>query len=269
MSIAAGEYHTCALLSNGGAKCWGDNDNYGQVGDGTKIDRLTPVDVVGLSSNVTAITTSWDYTCALLSGGGVKCWGDNWMGQLGDGTTSNYRPIPVDTAGLLSGATAITTGEYHTCALVGNGRPKCWGFDAYDGRLGVGGFLQYLAPVSVLDPGPILTINYPSGQPGSFFTITGWVFPPDGQATLSINGQTLTTTLQVNPTGSFIVFLDAASAEAGGYTVVASADGLSAAASFRLAEEAALRVQEGGGIVFSVPGGMAYHNFVYFPLVGR
>ena len=84
-AVAAGERHTCALTTTGGVKCWGNNHD-GELGDGTKKDRITPVDVVGLTSGVTAITTGWRHVCALMTTGGIKCWGNNHDGQLGDGT---------------------------------------------------------------------------------------------------------------------------------------------------------------------------------------
>jgi len=131
--IATGERHTCALTTAGGVKCWGNNHD-GQLGDGTRIDRVTPVDVVGLTSGVTVITAGWRHTCALTSGGGVKCWGNNHDGQLGDGTDSEQL-TPVEVKGLSGGVLAITARWRHTCALTSGGGAKCWG-NNHEGQLG-------------------------------------------------------------------------------------------------------------------------------------
>jgi alpha-tubulin suppressor-like RCC1 family protein len=145
-AVAAGEYHTCALTSGGGVKCWGYN-LYGQLGDGTTTDRPTPVSVSGLTSNVTTIATSYSHTCALTSGGGVKCWGANSHGQLGDGTTTD-RLRPVDVSGPTGGVTAIAAGGAHTCALTSAGGVKCWGAN-FDGQLGDGTTTDRPTPVNV------------------------------------------------------------------------------------------------------------------------
>jgi alpha-tubulin suppressor-like RCC1 family protein len=281
-AIAAGGSHTCALTSSGGMKCWGDNAS-GQLGDGTTDDRSTPVDVVGLMSTVTTIAAGGGNTCVLVLGGGVKCWGGNGSGQLGDGTMDN-RSTPVDVFGLGSGVTAIAASGGHTCALAGDGWAKCWGSDG-NGQLGIGTIIQRLTPVDVVEfTPPTLVINYRNGQPGSYFTLAGWNFPPGAQAALSINGQAITTTITVNQTGSFIFFLSTSLAEPGGYAITLSINpsgGLSldnslaapgsyvATTSFFLADDAPLRPQEGGGLTFLVPAGIALHNFMYLPVVTR
>ena len=91
-AIAAGLSHTCALTTSGGVKCWGLNAS-GQLGDGTTTQRLTPVDVSGLTSGVVAIAAGQNHTCALVTNVGVKCWGENNEGELGDGTMGT-RPFP-------------------------------------------------------------------------------------------------------------------------------------------------------------------------------
>jgi alpha-tubulin suppressor-like RCC1 family protein len=95
IAVAVGGVHTCVIV-NGAAQCWGHN-SYGELGNGTTTDSLSPVQVSGLTADVTTIVAN-SQTCAIVNGA-VKCWGLNDQSQLGDGTTTN-RSTPVTVTGL-------------------------------------------------------------------------------------------------------------------------------------------------------------------------
>jgi len=158
VAVTAGNTHTCALLADGTARCWGLDGN-GQLGDGTfgdasqKYDQRSPVTVTGLTGAV-AIAAGGFHTCAIVGGGAVKCWGDDGMGQLGDGRPGGRSLVPVSVSGL-SNVTALTLGEFHSCALLSDGTMKCWGHNGF-GQLGDGTTTNRSTPVTVAglpDPG--------------------------------------------------------------------------------------------------------------------
>ena len=146
-ALTAGWNHTCALTDAGGVKCWGSNES-GQLGDDTTIERHTPVDVVGLDSGVSALAAGGYYTCALTAASGVKCWGNNSSGQLGDDSTVE-KHMPVDVVGLDSGMSALTSGDGQSCALTEAGGIKCWGSNG-SGQLGDDTTIDKHTPVDVL-----------------------------------------------------------------------------------------------------------------------
>ena len=139
MAISAQHDHTCALLDNGSVSCWGRN-TWGQLGDGTTIDRDTPTQTASLGAGRTAVAISAHYssTCALLDDGSIACWGSNNYGQLGDGTTTD-RHTPTQTASLGAGRTAvaISSAGVNACAVLDDGSVACWGSNYY-GQLGDG-----------------------------------------------------------------------------------------------------------------------------------
>ena len=100
---------------------------------------LAPQVALAASPAVTSIVAGQDHTCA-LENGKAYCWGNNPVGELGDGNTATSPvPVPVDTSGVLDGKTLtqVTVGYSHTCVLDSTGAAYCWGWD-YDGALGDG-----------------------------------------------------------------------------------------------------------------------------------
>ena len=144
VQVAAGDYHTVVLKSDGTVWAWGDN-SYGELGDGTTMPRPAPVQVSGLTG-VTAIAAGCQHTVALKSDGTVWAWGDNYYGELGDGTTTQ-RLTPVQVPGL-TGVTAIAAGSGHTVALKTDGTVWAWGLNYY-GQLGDGTTTDKPTPVQV------------------------------------------------------------------------------------------------------------------------
>ena len=98
--VAAGYSFACALTTVGGVACWGANAS-GQLGDESTTPVLFPVAVSGLSAGVVAITTGQAHAGALTTAGGVKCWGENSSGQLGNRSTLSSS-APTDVSGLNS-----------------------------------------------------------------------------------------------------------------------------------------------------------------------
>jgi len=162
--IAAGGYHTCALLNIGKVKCWGYNevgalglgdvshrgDEPGEMGDSLPIVNL------GTNLTVIALSAGGYHNCAVLDNGQVKCWGYNDLGQLGLGDTANRGDglsemgdaLPAVDLGTGRMATAITAGERgHTCSLLDNGQVKCWGNNSA-GQLGIGDTTSHGAAAS-------------------------------------------------------------------------------------------------------------------------
>ena len=148
VAIAAGGRHTCAVLEDRSVRCWGGGEfgqlgygNTNNVGDGGRGQNQTPATAgpVNLGgARALAVAAGGRHTCVLLEDGSVRCWGFGGNGQLGYAATSVI--VDASLAGpvnLGSGrvATAISAGDFHTCAVLDDGDVRCWGF-GYDGRLG-------------------------------------------------------------------------------------------------------------------------------------
>ncbi len=147
-TIAAHDNFTCATVS-GVAKCWGTNGD-GILGQ--SVDQLpssaVPVTVSSLGTNVQAISTGGgsSQSCALV-GGGIKCWGRNDYGQLGNGSSSANSYTPVQVTGIGAGGMGIASGETHTCALQ-NGQVECWGTNT-NGQLGSASSQSVSLPIAI------------------------------------------------------------------------------------------------------------------------
>jgi alpha-tubulin suppressor-like RCC1 family protein len=93
-----------------------------------------------------AVSASANHVCAVASDGRGQCWGANFAGQLGDGSTQNAAtPVVVSS---LNDAVAVSAGEGHSCAVINDGRVQCWGAN-FAGQLGDGSRIDALTPVTV------------------------------------------------------------------------------------------------------------------------
>ncbi len=161
-SVVAGAMHTCAIADGGSVKCWGTGAKFrlGIASSYGQSDVSTPTEVAGLvGASVKQISAGTSQTCALLTGGAVKCWGDNATGQLGTGATSSATPSPKPVSGIdgvLANAVQISMGSQHACAVLSDGTAKCWGAGA-SGRIGNGATTNVSTPAFVKASGATLT----------------------------------------------------------------------------------------------------------------
>ena len=144
---SGGNEHTCALTDEGRVACWGKGLD-GRLGDGKVYTATGPAsfsrnpvwvkDEEGLLANVTQIGVGEKHSCALGADSKIKCWGKNASGELGISTATVSSSTYARTiASTLNNVTRITLGLNTTCALLSDGKVKCWGND-FAGRLGNG-----------------------------------------------------------------------------------------------------------------------------------
>jgi hypothetical protein len=134
IAVSGGDRHTCAVKVDGSTWCWGEGI-YGQLGNGTFTDELSPVRVSDAGNSYTAVATGLTHSCALDSSGQPWCWGQNSSGQLGDGSYESSGE-PVKVKGLPGAMTDVTAGRLVSCATDHVKALWCWGSNYY-GELGV------------------------------------------------------------------------------------------------------------------------------------
>ena len=164
VQVAAGGQHSVALAADGTAYSWGLN-TYGQLGDGSVIQRLTPVAVAQgaqpTGTRLVQVATGTSYSLALAADGTPYAWGRNNFGQLGDNSATNRSsPVAVRQGALPTGTRLmqLVAGAQHSLALAADGTAYAWGLNTY-GQLGDNTTTQRLTPVAVA-PGAL-----PTGTP--------------------------------------------------------------------------------------------------------
>ncbi|MFE6050577.1 RCC1 domain-containing protein [Kitasatospora sp. NPDC056446] len=168
--IAAGANHNLALLGTPGrsttVKAWGHNAT-GQLGDNTTINRYTPVDTHGTwSGGISRLVAGANHSIAVVDGGGLRAWGANGSGQLGDGTTV-FRTTPVPVPGL-TGVRLVAGGREHTVALLGDNTVRSWGANG-SGQLGDGTTSDSGTPVTA--PTALTGVDRIAAPLGGDFTL--------------------------------------------------------------------------------------------------
>lgn len=130
--VSAGQTFGCAVRESAGTvACWGRNTN-AQLGDGSAMTRLAPVDVTGLPSKAKSVATGVAHACALLESGDVYCWGANDFGQVGSGAASGTDVMSAaKVSGINADVVAIAAGGQTTCALRSGGVLACWGLNNF------------------------------------------------------------------------------------------------------------------------------------------
>ena len=143
-AVVTGAIHSCGIVTDGGAYCWGNND-FGQLGDGSRKSHVYPVPVVG-TIRYTALSGGLQHTCGIATTGAAYCWGFNLSGQLGDGThTDRSTPAPVDGG---KNWISLSAGGSYTCGIAADSLAYCWGWNAA-GQLGDGTDTERPAPTAV------------------------------------------------------------------------------------------------------------------------
>ena len=172
---SASFYHSCAIVLNGRAYCWGSG-NSGKLGNGSTASSRVPVAVntsgVLAGKTIKQISAGENHTCAIASDNRAYCWGSNKNGQLGNGSTADSRvPVAVNTSGVLVGKTIKQMSvEFSTsCVVASDNRAYCWGSNK-NGQLGNGSTADSRVPVAVNTSGVLVGKTIKEVTTGGFHT---------------------------------------------------------------------------------------------------
>ena len=184
VALTLNNVHTCALLDDGNAACWGFG-YVGQLGVGGA-EASTPVAVDVVSSSISDVASGGWHTCAALNNGSVACWGDNGDNQVGSShPVADAHATYIQGYGINRNASLVRTGVTHSCAIDTSGDVQCWGRGA-EGQLGNGGTSKSRVPVNVSLPSGAKAVDLALGNKHTCALLTNgsvmcWGDGPDGQ----------------------------------------------------------------------------------------
>lgn len=197
LSVAASNNFTCAVSERGRVYCWGDNRD-GRLGDGTTTSRATPAQISPTPARqVVEVVTGDVHACARMDDGSVSCWGENFYGQVGDGTTDR-RVSPVAIS-FPEPVVALASGNVTTCAALADHTTTCWGRNDH-GQVGDGTTSDRTSPVAPrsFDSGTRVVAVAPGGNHTCLLNSEGLVWCW-GQNLYGQLGQGFTSTRELQP----------------------------------------------------------------------
>ena len=236
-TISVGTGHVCAATFAGALACWGENGD-GELGDGTDITSLAPVSVAVAATplageRVVELDAGHLHTCARTERGRLACWGSNFAGELGTGTTiDSPTPIGVVTAGTpLAGVdiSQIAVGYQLSCAIGDDGATACWG-TAVQGSLGRGTWDNSSLPVAPLvptAPGDVTALPGDGKVRVSWSPSTSPYLPVSGYAVVPFIGGVAQAPVLVGPTETSTVVTGLPNDASLRFRVIARTDAIS------------------------------------------
>ena len=155
VDVSAGSSLTCAVLSDGSLRCWGNGLGYGPVP--VVVSKISRAIAVSVGSDGGYSAVALVHVCALIADGSVQCWGNNTDGQATGTLQSGGGASPAAVAGITS-AIAVSAGGQHTCALLKDGTVRCWGSNS-NGQLGNGTTSTPGPPTAVVGLGGAVQVS--------------------------------------------------------------------------------------------------------------